>query len=456
MKTRRFFAVFFCLLLTLSLAAPARAADGDVGDWEVDAKAALLADPDTGEVLYARNSHERLYPASTTKIMTALLVLEAVDRGELALDTVLTASETAIANLPPDGSNAGIQVGEQLTVEQLLQCIIVVSANEAADILAEGAAGSIDAFVERMNQRAAELGCEDTHFANTNGLQSVDHYTSAWDLFLIAQEAMTHEIFMRICGIKSFQVPPTNLSDTRTYYTTNYLIDHHRNASYLYDGATGIKTGTTSDAGHCLVASATRGDRTLVSVVLGGERITLEDGTQDTTSFSSAVKLFDWGFDQFSRQEILSADELVDEVPVALSQEQNSVKVHPAESVERLIPDDLDLEDIRRTITLDQETVDAPVTAGQKLGEITLSYGDTVYATVDLLADEDVSASRLLVFQRDLIEFLHRPAVRISAAAVLALIMLLVILRLVLGSRRRRYGRGFRGNRSGGYRGRRR
>lgn len=456
MKTRRFFSVFFCLLLAFSLAAPARAEEGDTGDWEVAAKAALLADPDTGEVLYGRNIHERLYPASTTKVMTALLVLEAVDRGELALDTVVTASETAIANLPPDGSNAGIQVGEELTVEQLLNCIVVVSANEAADILAEAVAGSIDAFVDRMNQRAAELGCEDTHFANTNGLQSVDHYTSAWDLYLITQEAMTHEIFMRICGTRSFQIPPTNLSDTRTYYTTNYLIDHHRNANYLYDGATGIKTGSTSDAGYCLVASATRGDRTLVSVVLGAERVTLEDGTQDTQSFSETIRLFDWGFDQFSRQVILAADELVDEVPVALSQEQNSVKVHPAQAVERLIPNDLATEDIRRTITLDQEVVDAPVTAGQKLGEITLSYGDTVYATVDLLADEDVSASRLLVFQRDLIEFLQRPVVRISAAAVAGLIVLLVILRLALGSRRRRYGRGYRGNRSGGYRGRRR
>ena len=122
MKTRRFFSVFFCLLLALSLAVPVQAEEGDIGDWEVEAKAALLADPDTGEVLYARNIHERLYPASTTKVMTALLVLEAVDRGELALDTVLTASETAIANLPPDGSNAGIQVGAPLLSVLLSFC----------------------------------------------------------------------------------------------------------------------------------------------------------------------------------------------------------------------------------------------------------------------------------------------------------------------------------------------
>ena len=121
MKFRRFFTVFFCLLLMLQLAAPALAAQDDLGDWDVAAKAALLADPDTGELLYARNIHEKLYPASLTKIMSALLVLEAIDAGKLTMDTVLTASETAIANLPDDGSNAGIKVGEELTVEQLLE-----------------------------------------------------------------------------------------------------------------------------------------------------------------------------------------------------------------------------------------------------------------------------------------------------------------------------------------------
>jgi len=129
MQTRRFLSLFFTLLLMGSLLLPAHAAQGDTGDWDISAKAALLADPDTGEILYARNIHERLYPASLTKVMSALLVLEAVDAGQLEMDTVLTASENAIANLPDDGSNAGIQVGEELTVEQLLHCILVVSAN---------------------------------------------------------------------------------------------------------------------------------------------------------------------------------------------------------------------------------------------------------------------------------------------------------------------------------------
>ena len=448
MKNRRFLSLFFSLVLIFTLGTSALASDGDTGDWEVAAKAALLIDPDTEEILYARNIHERLYPASLTKVMTALLVLEAVDSGRIAMDTVLTASQTAIDNLPPDGSNAGIKVGEEMTVEQLLYCILVVSANEACDILAEGVSGSIDAFVDAMNAKAQAIGCEDTHFANTSGLQDGNHYTTAWDLYRITKEAMKHEMFMPLCNTKVIEIPATNLSGPRTYYTTNYLLSPMRATDYVYQGAEGIKTGSTSDAGYCLISTATRSGRSLLSVVLGAEAVTLEDGDRQVQSFSETIKLFDWGFDEFSRQVILGTDELIDEVPVALSQEQNAVKVHPAQEIERLIPNDMDIAaDIQREVTL-VEGVDAPVTKGQVLGEITLRCGDTVYGTVELLADEDVSASRLLVFRRDLVLFFQRTSVRIAIGAVLALIVLIIILRLTVFNRRRRYGRGYTGPRN--------
>ena len=293
MKNRRFLSLFFCLILVFTLGTSALAAEGDTGDWEVAAKAALLADPDTGEILYARNIHERLYPASLTKVMTALLVLEAVDDGKLSMDTILTASQTAIDNLPPDGSNAGIKVGEQMTVENLLYCILVVSANEACDILAEGVSGSIDAFVDAMNARAKAIGCEDTHFTNTNGLQDSDHYTTAWDLYLITKEAMKHELFMPLCNTKVIEIPATNLSPSRTYYTTNYLLSPMRATGYVYQGAEGVKTGSTSDAGYCLIATATRSGRSLLSVVLGAKSVTLDNGDKQVQSFSETIKLFD-------------------------------------------------------------------------------------------------------------------------------------------------------------------
>ena len=351
------------------------------------------------------------------------------------------------------------EAGEELTVESLLYCIMLSSANEGCNILAEAVAGSIDAFVEKMNSKAKSLGCEDTHFANTNGLPDTDHYTTAWDLYLITKEARTHQDFMPLVGTIYYEVPATNLSNVRKLRTTNNLITNWYTTGYLYKGAEGIKTGSTSAAGYCLVASASRSGRSLLSVVLGAERIKLEDGTILTQSFSETIKLYDWGFDSFSRQIILEADELVGEVPVELSQEQNSVKIHPSQEIERLLPNDINpAVDITRTITLDQESVEAPVTKGQVLGKITLSNGGTEYATVDLLADEDVSASRLLVFRRDLLEFLHRPVVWLAAGGTVAAIVLICVLRAVLKSRRRRYSRASsRGRRnSSGYRGRRR
>ena len=190
MKTTRFFSVFLAVVLLLSLCVPFAHADDAPSlpeDPKILAKAALLADPETDAVAYALNEHEELYPASLTKIMTALLVLEAVEEGKLTLDQEITASSTAFEGLSADGSNAGIKAGEVMSVENLLKCMLVVSANEACNILAEAVSGSVGAFVDRMNGRATELGCKNTHFMNPNGLHDPSHYTSAWDLYLITK-----------------------------------------------------------------------------------------------------------------------------------------------------------------------------------------------------------------------------------------------------------------------------
>lgn len=181
----------------------------------LDARNALLMDETNGRMLYGKAEKEKAYPASITKIMTALLVLEAVDRGDLSASQPITASYEAANSIDEDSSTAGIEEGEVLTVEQLLYCLLIVSANEAANILAEAVSGSVMDFVALMNQRAAELGCEGTHFTNTNGLPDPDHYTTAWDIYLIAREAMKHDLFMTICGSKSYDVPATNKSDVR-------------------------------------------------------------------------------------------------------------------------------------------------------------------------------------------------------------------------------------------------
>lgn len=439
MKIRRFIAVFLsALILCGVLTVPAAALE----DPDIRAKAALLVEAETGTILYDKNAHDELSIASTTKIMSALLIFEAIERGELRMDQSVTATASALRGLPEDGSTADIVEGETLTVEQLLYCMLVISANETCNILGETVAGSVDAFVERMNQRAQELGCKNTHFANTTGLTQSGHYSCAYDLYLITREAMTFEDFMTIVNTKSYEIPPTNKTEEeRVLHSTNALISNWRLAGYLYSGAQGIKTGSTDAAGQCLVSSAVRGSRTLISVVLGAEKVEKENGSgYIVESFTETARLFDWGFDNFSSRQVLDENELVQEVPVALSKQVSTVAVHPAQSAEAMLPKDLDVESLTRTVTLDNETALAPIAAGDRLGEITVSYGDTEYVTVPLLAVADVSASRFLLARHAVGEFFSRPSIRIAAIALLVLIVALVLWFRFYGLNRR-YGK---------------
>lgn len=452
MKIKRFVSVFLlCACLAGLLLTPAASA-AEVPD--IQAKAALLADVNTDAVAYGKNIHEKNYPASLTKVMTALLVLERASGDEALLSEPVTASESAFSDTyyHTDGSSAGIKAGEILTVRELLECMLIVSANEAANILAEWVSGSIPAFVDAMNAKAAELGCEDTHFVNPSGLHDPDHYTSAWDLYLITKAAMAYPEFMEICDSPKAVVPATNLSKERTLYTTNHLLSNWRVIGYRDKRAHGIKTGSTDAAGHCLISSAEEGELHFVTVIMGAERIE-ENGVGNLLNFSETSHLFDYGFKNFSYRQILESKEVIQEVAVSLSK-TDYVTVHPANDIEVLFRRDLDPADLTRNITL-PEAVEAPITAGQKLGTMELTDGETVYGTVDLLASNDVEADRLMVFRHNVALFFRKPTVRIGVVVLAVLAVLLLVLFLTRGSRRRRYGRSRRGYR-GGYRGRRR
>ena len=276
-------------------------------------------------------------------------------------------------------------MGEQLTVEELLYCIMVVSGNDAANVLAETVSGSVAAFVDAMNAKADALGCENTHFVNPHGLHDEDHYTTARDLYVITKGGHgirgLHDHRRHPAALPC---PPRPSTASGTLYTTNYLLSPYRAAGYVYPGAAGVKTGTTTPAGNCLISTATKNDRSLLGIILGAERVEREDGSVLVTSFSQMADLFDWGFDDFSRQTILSSTELVDELAVSLS-ETTHIVVQPAYDVERLLPDDVAVEDLERTLSYPdypEGVVEAPISAGAVLGEITVSLGDTVYATV--------------------------------------------------------------------------
>ena len=455
MRIQRFFSFFLICALLSALAAPVFASAA----FDVDAKAALLVDAGSGETLYEKNARERNYPASITKVMTALLTLEAVDAGKLRLDQQITAQESAFENLARDGSTANIKAGETMTVEDLLNCMLIVSANEASHILAEAVSGDIDSFVALMNERAAQLGCAGTHFANPSGLHSERHYTTAWDIYLITREALEHETFAEIVARKSATVPATNVSKERSLHSTNYLISTWRTGwpGYYYEDACGVKTGSTPEAGYCLVSTATRGGRTLICVVLGAERVKREDGVTETRSFSETIRLLDHGFDDFKSMELIDTNEFVCEVPVELSSEANYVVVRPGAGLTRMVPADLTTDALEREITLRAEAVDAPIAEGDELGSMTVSYDGVVYGTVPLVALNDVSASWVLTKEREVRQFFALPWVKYAALGVLVLILFIVLSLVVFRSRARRY-RGRRRVRRGysSYRGRRR
>ena len=451
MNTKRFFSAFLCLLLSFGLFLTPRAAA--LEDPDILAKAALLVDVETDAIAYGKNEHQELYPASLTKIMTALLVLEAVEEGNLSMDQEVTAAASAFVGLSADGSTANIKVGETMSVRNLMYCMLVVSANEACNILAEAVSGSVEAFVDDMNEKAEELGCENTHFMNPNGLHDPQHYTSAWDMYLMTKAAMAYPDFMEICDTANVIIPATNMSGERSLWTTNHLLSNWRVIGYRNSEAHGIKTGSTDAAGHCLVSSSTRGSLHFVSVILGAERVE-ENGVGNLRSFSETTRMFHHGFDNFGYRTILEAKDPVAEVAVTLSKTDH-VTVQPSENVEVLFPNDLTAEDLERVIVL-QEPVEAPISKGQKLGTIELRHGNTSYATVDLLAMTDVEADRMMVFWRDFQLFLAKPALKIALAVVAVLLVLFLLWKLLFSRRRYRYGRSVSSRSTRNYRGRKR
>ena len=273
-------------------------------------------------------------------------------------------------------------------------------------------------------------------------------------MYLITAEALKHDDFLRICDMKSATIPATNLSEERVLHSTNYLISNWRALGYLDSRAHGVKTGSTSDAGHCLVSTAAEGSLSFISVVLGAESVTLPSGGTQVQSFSETSRLFDWGFENFSYQTVLEETELVKEVSVALSKVDH-VSVHPAADVELLLPKGTDPASLERTLDL-ESPVDAPVTEGQALGTLSLSLDGEVLTTVDLLASHDVEASGLLLFGRNVRNFFSSTAVKVVGIVLLVLAAALIVWKLTVGRRRYRYGRSVPRRSGGGYRGRRR
>ena len=361
---RRILCAALALMLLSGLCVPALGAD-----LQLAAPSAVLLDAATGTVLYESNARERLAPASVTKVMTMLLVMEAIDGGKIAWEDMVTASEAAAAK---GGSQIYLKVGETMSVADMLKSVAVSSANDCACALAEHIAGSEPAFVERMNQRAAELGMKDTHFVNCTGLDdgenASEHRTTAYDIAL-----MSRELLVKHPDIKKFTTiwMDTVRDGAFGLANTNKLVR-------FYQGTTGLKTGFTSGAGYCLSASAQRDGMELIAVVL--------HCTTSQDRFQSVKAMLDYGFANFA---LASArgEEALPRVPVTLGREA-AVQLRVA-GEDALLIDKGKQTQLTRQVRVTPQTT-APVTQGQRLGTLTVKAGEEVLAELPLVAEAPV------------------------------------------------------------------
>lgn len=351
----------FALMLTVVFPVRVNAVSAD----SITAPSAVLMETSTGKILFEKNSHDRRPCASVTKVMTLLLVFEAIDSGKLSLDDTITASEHASSM---GGSDIWLETGETMSADDMIKATVVASANDAAVALAEHISGSEDAFVENMNKRAKELKMNDTVFKNCNGLDEDGHVTSAYDVAIMSRELMKHE---KVFDYTSIWID--NLRDGKTQIVnTNKLLK-------TYNGITGLKTGTTNDAGCCMSASAKRGDVSLVAVVLG-----CKTGKE---RFSDAAALLDYGFANISVKELKLPDDMPLELKVDGGMEK-TVNLN-CDSSSKVVVDKGNNVEIKTSIDL-PESVTAPIKENQKLGTLTYSIDGKTVKTCDITAADSV------------------------------------------------------------------
>lgn len=361
---------------------PAQQVDTNVSTQLINAKSGILMEASTGEVLYEQNANERLQIASVTKVMTMLLIMEAIDSGKISLDDMVTTSEYAASM---GGSQVFLEVGEQMSVNDMLKAIAVASGNDAAVAMAEFISGSEGAFVEKMNKRASELGCENTHFINCNGLdETPEHYSSARDVARISQELLKH----------------TKIFD----YTTIWM-DSLRNGSFglsntnklirFYNGANGLKTGSTSTAKYCLSATALRDGMQLIAVII------CAPSTKDR--FSSASALLDYGFANY---EVASDEDLNVAVPYVRVVGGVKEQIAPKVSGSGFVVKKGNKSKLETRFEM-EESVSAPVEDGQKLGEIIYTIDGEEVTRRDVCATERVDKiNAVQIFLRCLADWL--------------------------------------------------
>ncbi|MCC8072586.1 MAG: D-alanyl-D-alanine carboxypeptidase [Clostridiales bacterium] len=390
-------------------------------DGEIYAEAYMLINLDDSSypVVAQKNQDEKLYPASLTKIITAMVVLNNVED----LSETTTVSQNAYESLLGTGAQvAGLEIGDTLTIEQLLYLTMVHSACDACRVLAEYVSGSEDAFVEEMNKWVASLGCENTHFTNPDGLHDEDHYTTASDMATITLEALKNSDFVKISTATEYEY------DGVTYSHTNLML-HSGYVTYYYEYAQGIKTGSTDEAEYCVITKASKDGYNYLAVVMKSPQQKINGESYETKcSFVDAKTLFEWAFDSLKYSTFVRADEVVSEVTVENGKNADTVQLVAKEDVNVIVPSGLDKSAIIIETVEKPESVSAPITKGDYVCTANIIYGDEVVASVELVAADDIELSTFLKVFNAVKSFLGSTVVKIILVVIVLLILIYIYL----------------------------
>ena len=381
------------------------------------AEAVYLENLDTSTVVYQKSAGQRMYPASTTKIMTYVVVAESVSDLD---NTMVAINDEVFSEMDPESTVMGLSdhVGESFSIRDLLYGMMLPSGNDAALVLADHVGGGISGFVDMMNAKASELGCKDTHFANPHGLYDVNHYTTAEDLATITKYAMNLQSFMDIAN--TVEYTPKGFDEP--LHNTNYMLDPKAyNGQYYYQYTEGVKTGYLDEAGKCLVTTAVKDGYTYLCVELGTPYSFAEDINY---AMLDAAKFYDWAFSGLSKQTVYGPGDTVKSVHVNFAPGDKDLAAIPEKEITALLPNDYDKDKVVIDINC-VDSVDAPVTKGDVLGTVTVRYDDTQLGTTNVVASEDVKRSNFKYFT-------HRAREIVKGHVVLAIVIGVVILALII------------------------
>ena len=345
-------------------------------ELSIKAKAALMVEVNTGKIIYENNAEEKNYPASVTKILTAIIVLE-----NCKLDDTAIVSSNALSNIPSAYVVAPLYVGEEMKIEDLLYALLLKSSNDAAYVLAEHIGGSVEVFSDMMNKKAEEIGCKNSHFVNPNGIHNDNHYTTAYDMYLISKYAMQNDEFVKIVSTYQYTLPATNKysKSDRVMQNTNYFVNPK---SVYYDkDAKGIKTGTTDEAGNCLITDTVKDGFDVITVVLGAD-------TKES-KFSETRKMIDYMFNNYTLTEMHKKGDIIKNIEVTrATEETKNLNLIISEDITVMNNKNINAKEIEPQIVLN-ENITAPIFKGQELGTIKYNV-DGIEYSAKLLAENDV------------------------------------------------------------------